>query len=152
MSELEIKFEKVVNIWPDLERLAIQEQIEVGEERRFGPDWQSMAILNEQGILQVLTAWVDYRMVGYLGWLLDFDLESKGTLIANQISWFVEPKHPVVAVKMLDRAIAEMKKASVEFVYFHHVINGRGATVGRLFERRGAKLLSHNYVMRLKGA
>jgi hypothetical protein len=151
LSELEIGFEKVIDTWQELEGLAAQEQIEIEEERPFQPDWQSMAVLNEQGIFQVLTARVDDRLVGYFTWLLDFDLESKGTLIANQTAWFVEPRHPVVAVKMLDRAISEFKKAGVKFVYFHHGLKGRGAKVGRLFERRGAKLLSYNYIMKLQG-
>jgi len=150
-SSIEIGFEKVRDVWEELEKLAAQEQIEIEEERPFKPDWWSMAILNDQGIFQVLTARVDDRMVGYFSWLLDFDMESKGTLIANQSAWFVEPRHPVVAVKMLDRAIAECKKAGVKFIYFHHGLKGRGATLGKLFERRGARLLSHNYVMKLKG-
>jgi len=55
-----------------------------------------------------------------------------------------------VGVKMLDRAIAEFKKIGVEFAYFHHTVTGRGANLGRLFERRGAKLLGYNYVMKIK--
>ena len=109
-----------------------------------------MRILNEQGSFKVLVARVDGKAVGYFTWTVDFDMESRGTLIANQGAWFVEPKHPIVAVRMLDRALEEFKKLGVEFAYFHHGIKGRGAKLGRLFERRGARLLSHNYIMRMK--
>jgi hypothetical protein len=145
-----IGFERVADTWEELERLALQEQDEIEEQRVFRPDWKSMSILNVQGIFQVLVARVDGKMVGYFTWMLDFDIESKGTLVANQTAWFVEKGHPIVAVRMLDRAISELKKIGVEFTYFHHGIKGRGASLGRLFERKGAKLLSHNYILSMK--
>jgi hypothetical protein len=152
LSELEIGFEKVADTWQELERLVLLEVNEVEEQRPFGPDWASMKTLNEAGIFQVLIARVDGKMVGYFSWLVDFDLESKGTLIVNQSAWFVEEGYPIVAVKMLNRAIAEFKKIGVEFAYFHHTVKGRGAGLGRLFERKGAKLLGYNYVLSLKKA
>jgi hypothetical protein len=151
MDGLTIEFEAVKDCWQEMEALAAREQIEVKEIRPFGPDWKSMQTLNEQGIFRGLVARIDGRAVGYFTWLIDFDLESKGTLIANQSTWYVEPRHPLVAIKMLDRAIAELKKAGVEFIYFHHTIHGRGANLGRLFQRRGAELLGYNYVMKMKG-
>ena len=151
MPSLIIQFERVDDVWPDLERLAAQEQVEIAEPRSFRPDWESMGKLNDAGIFRVLTARVDDHIIGYFSWLMDFDMESKGTLIVNQGGWFVEPGHPIVAVKMLERAIAEFKKAGVEFAYFHHTVHGRGATVGRLFEKKGAKLSGHTYTLKLKG-
>jgi len=136
--------------WEALERLAAQEQIEISEQRRFRPDFESMETLNKAGIFRMITARLDGRIIGYFTWLMDFDMESKGTLIVNQGAWFVEPGHPIAAVKMLERAIEEFKKAGVEFAYFHHTIHGRGATVGRLFEKKGAKLSGHTYTLRLK--
>lgn len=151
VAELVIGFEGInAETVVELERLALQEQDEIEEERPFRPDWKSMRILNEAGTFQILTARVDNKMVGYFTWLLDFDIESKGTLIASQAAWFVEKGYPIVAVKMLDRAISEFKKMGVEFAYLHHGIKGRGANLGRLFERKGARLLSHNYVIALK--
>lgn len=142
--------ESVADAWPELEALARQEQDEIEEKRPFRPDWKSMTTLNRAGIFQVLTARVDGKMVGYFTWLLDFDMESRGTLIVNQAAWFVEKGYPIVALKMLTRAIAEFKKAGVEFAYLHHTIKGRGAGLGRLFERKGAKLLGYNYILALK--
>lgn len=146
MSTL-IQFERVSDVWQELEALAAQEQIEIEEERPFRPDWASLSTLNEGGIFQVLTARVDGRMVGYFTWLLDFDMESKGTLIVNQSAWFVEKGHPIVAVRMFDRAMTEFKRIGVEYAYLHHTIKGRGAALGRLFERRGARMLGYNYIM-----
>ena len=151
MSSLEIAFERVEDVWEDLEKLVAQEVVEVKEKRRFGPDWDSMKALNETGVFQLLVARVDGRMVGYFTWLIDFDMESKGTLIVNQGAWYVEPGHPIIAAKMLDRAIAEFRRAGVNFAYFHHTVHGRGASVGRLFEKKGARLSGHTYTLELKG-
>lgn len=149
-TRVQIEFEKVADVWQELEELARLEQIEVEEERPFRPDWKSMATLNSNGIFQVLTARVDGRMVGYFTWLLDFDMESRGTLIVNQSAWFVEKGHPIVAVRMFDRALSEFKRIGVEYAYLHHTIKGRGAALGRLFERRGAKLLGYNYIVKVQ--
>lgn len=145
-----IEFEKVPDVWQELEALARVENDEVEDARPFRPDWQSMATLNKAGIFQVLTARVDGKMVGYFTWLLDFDLESKGTLIASQTAWFVEKGHPVTAVRLFDRAISEFKRVGVEFAYLHHTVTGRGAALGHLFQRRGASLLGYNYILKVK--
>lgn len=147
LNGLSIKLERVADVWQELELLAMQEQIEIEEVREFRPDWDSMITLNDSGIFQVLVARVDGKMVGYFSYLLDFDMESKGTLIVNQSAWFVEKGHPIIGVKMLDRALEEFKNKGVKFAYLHHGIKGRGANLGRLFEKRGAKLLSHNYIV-----
>lgn len=149
-TRLVIEFEKVADVWKELEELAKKEQIEIEEQRPFRPDWQSLTALNNTGVFQVMTARVDDRMVGYFSWLLDFDMESKGTLIVNQMAWFVEKGHPIVAVRMFDRAMSEFKRIGVEYAYLHHTVKGRGAALGRLFERRGAKLLGYNYIVALK--
>jgi hypothetical protein len=150
LPALDIKLEKVADIWPELQALAIMERNEVKEVRANMPDWDSMTALNNVGIFQVLTARVDGRMIGYLSWLIDFDLESKGTLVVNQAAWYVEPGHPIVGVRMLDRALSEFNKAGVEFVYLHHTNNGRGSNLKRLFERKGAELSGFTYRLEMK--
>lgn len=145
-----IAFEKVSNVWWELEELAREEQAEIEEERAFRPDWKSMTTLNNAGIFQVLTARIDGEMIGYFTWLLDFDMESKGTLIVNQTAWFVRKGHPITAVRLFDKAISEFKRVGVEFAYLHHTIKGRGAALGHLFERRGARMLGYNYILALK--
>jgi hypothetical protein len=148
---LVIEIEKVRDVWEELDALGAAEYIEVEDERRRVPDWDSMKALNSAGIFQVLTARVDGRMVGYFSWLIDFDMESKGTLIVNQTAWYVEPGHPIIGVKMFDRAIEEFKRVGVEFAYLHHTVHGRGASIGRLFTKRGAELLGHTYKLKVKG-
>jgi hypothetical protein len=148
---LEIKLEKVKDVWEDLHELARKEyfEVEVGW-REFKPDWESMESLNNAGKFQVLTARVDGRMVGYFTWLIDFDMESKGTLIVSQAAWYVEPGHPIVGAKMFDIAVKEFKRVGVKFAYLHHTTRGRGASLGRFFSKKGAELLGYNYILRVK--
>jgi hypothetical protein len=148
---LDIKIEKVEDVWEDLHALARMEhdEVEVGW-RDFNPDWDSMKSLNRLGTFQVLTARIDGRMIGYLTWFVDFDIESKGTLIVNQAAWYVEPGHPIVGVKMFDRAIQEFRRIGVKFAYLHHTNRGRGASLGRFFNKRGAEPLGYTYILKVK--
>ena len=150
MPSLVIQLERVEDVWEELDALVMVECDEIDDPRRRGPDWDSMKILNNGGTFRVLTARLEGRMIGYFSWFIDFDMESKGTLIVNQAAWYVEPGHPIVGVKMLDRAIEEFKKAGVQFAYFHHTVHGRGATLGRLFAKKGAELLGYNYMLKVK--
>lgn len=149
MPELVIAFERIEDSWQEFGALAQEEHEEINEERPFIPDWESMASLQRSGLFQVLAARVDGRMVGYFSWMIDFDIESKGTLIINQGAWFVREGYPTVGVKLFDRALEEFKRLGVKFAYLHHTCNGRGARLGKLYERRGAKVLGFKYVLNL---
>jgi hypothetical protein len=147
---VEVRLEKVEDVWEEAEKLAAAEYTEIEERRRWGPDWKSIIGLNNAGVFQALIARVDGRMIGYFTWLLDFDIESKGTLIANQTMWYVEPGHPRAANMLFDAAVQQFKKAGVEYAYLHHTVKGRGARLGRFFERKNAELLGFNYVLNVK--
>lgn len=150
MSSLVIQFEKIGDAIADFKRLSAIECEEIAEERPVGADWKTMDIINNHGNFRVLTARVDGEMIGYFSYFLDFDIESYGTLIVNQAAWFVLPGHSVAGIKLFDRAMEEFKKLGVKFVYLHHTVHGRGAKLGRFFERKGAKLLGYNYVINMK--
>lgn len=150
MSSLVIQFEKIGEAIADFKRLSAIECAEIEEKRPVGADWKTMDIINTHGNFKVLTARVDGEMVGYFSYFLDFDIESYGTLIVNQAAWYSLPEYPMAGIKLFDRAMEEFKKLGVKFVYLHHTIHGRGAKLGRFFERKGAKLLGYNYVIDMK--
>lgn len=147
---LTIEYELIRDSLEDFRRLAALEHEEIDEERPLEADWRTMQIINEKGNFRVLVARVNGEMVGYLSFFVDFDIESYGTLIVNQSAWFVKKGYPIVGLRMYDRAIEEFKKMGVKFVYLHHTIHGRGAKLGKFFERKGAKLLGYNYVVNMK--
>lgn len=145
-----IGYELVRDSLEEIRKLAELEHEEIKEERKLEADWKTMQIINEKGNFRVLVARVDGEMVGYLSFFIDFDLESYGTLIVNQAAWFVKKGYPVVAVRMYEKAMEEFKRMGVKFVYLHHTIHGRGAKLGRFFEKKGARLLGYNYIVNMK--
>jgi len=87
--------------------------------------------------------------VGYLSFSLGFDLESRGLLIVNQLAWYVLPGHHGVAVRMLDWLIGYAGRLGVKFLYLSHPMRGRGSSLGRFFERRGAVHTANLYTLPL---
>jgi len=150
LNELTIRLERFADCWNEGALLVRAEVKEVEPNgRTFNPDINSILTNEVLGTFKILVARKNGRMIGYLSWMVDFDIESYGTLIANQTAWYVEPGHFGVADKMFDWATAHFKEIGVKYVYWHHTLNGRGKTIGKYFERKGAKLASLNYVMKL---
>jgi hypothetical protein len=117
--------------------------------REYGPDWESIMASEAQGTMKCLVARQGSAMIGYLGWSIGFDMESKGALIAHQLSWYVLPGHHAVAARMLDWLIVECKRLGVKFLYLSHPERGRGKSLGRFFARRGAMHTSNIYTLPL---
>lgn len=147
---LELQIEPLVNCWAEGMPLMVSEFAEMEPDgREPNPDFDSIQANERAGLLKVLTARKDGRLIGYLSWMINFDMESYGTLIVNVGSWYVEPGHFGVAHKMFDWAMDEFKRKKVKFVYWHHPVLGRGSNLGSFFYRKGAELVSYNYVMKL---
>lgn len=117
--------------------------------RPFGPDWESIISGEQTGRIKCLVARKDGEMIGYLGFSMGFDMESYGTLIANQLTWYVRPGHHGVAVRMLDWLIEYSRHCGVKFLYLSHPERGRGRSLGRFFERRGAMHTANTYTLPL---
>jgi len=126
------------------------EEMEAGW-RPWGPDWESIFASQRMGTFHILTArkGQDRELVGYLSWMLDFDMESYGTLIAHQCAWYVKPSQFKVAVRMFDWFASELRRIGVKFVYLHNSERGRGKTLGKFFQKRGATHSSNTYTLRL---
>jgi hypothetical protein len=148
--ELVIRFEAFKDCWSEGSQLVRAEAKEVEPYGRdFNPDINSIITNEMLGVFRIIVARIDGRLVGYLTFMIDFDLESYGTLIANQTAWYLEPGHFGVAHKMYFFAVEEFKRLGVKFVYWHHTINGRGKSLGKFFERNGAHLMSMTYGQKL---
>jgi len=146
--ELTLRLESFKDCWAEGAELVRAEVKEVEPNgRQFNPDVQSILTNEALGIFKILVARKNGEMIGYLTWMIDFDLEAYGTLIANQTAWYLKPGHYGVADKMFDFAMAHFKQVGVKYVYWHHTFNGRGKTLGRYFQRKGAKPISMNYMI-----
>lgn len=149
MLELSIREETWDEIWPEASGLAAMhsEEVDSGVEPRrvFAPDVDGMRVLNAQGWLRLLGARLGPRLIGYFTWQLNYDLESKGLLVAAQGAWFVLPGYPRVAFGMYEESIRMLRGLGVQCIYPHHRLQGRGAHLGRFFERQGAKPIQTTY-------
>ena len=133
----------------EIDTLSRLDHAEVESFRPYEPDWESWIASEAQGTIKLLAARRDERLVGYLSFSLGFDLESRGLLIANQLAWYVLPGQFGVGARMLDWLIVECKRLGVKFLYLSHPRRGRGESLGRFFERRGAMHTANLYTLPL---
>ena len=138
-------------LWGEIKRLAGQhfEEVDGGVEprRRFELDEDVMVAMERAGVIKVLVAREEGKIIGYYTWQIAPDVESKGLLIAQQGAFYVEPGNPSVAHAMFERSVQELRALGVKCIFPHHRTQGRGEHLGRFFERRGAKKIQETYVM-----
>ena len=135
--------------WGDAKTLAEAhfEEVDGGVEprRRLRVNERVMQALSDTGMLQIVTARTNGRLVGYYTWNISEDVESEGLLIAQQGAWYVAPEHPRVAFLMFHEAVRQLKGMGVKMIFPHHRTQGRGSHLGRFFIRQGAKEIQHTY-------
>ena len=88
-------------------------------------------------------------LIGYFTWQLSLDVRVRHAcfVIAQQGAWYVDPGHPIVAARMFDVSIEMLRDLGVKCVFPHHRTQGRGANIGRFFERRGAKHTQNTFTL-----
>lgn len=151
-----LQIEKVEEIQSEIDVLAREEhaEMEVGF-RPYGPDYTGLIYHEQTGTFKCLTARRHSggpsggELVGYFTWMIDFDLESYGTLIVHQCAWYVRPGNFGVAARMFYWATEEFKRLGVKILYLHNAQFGRGQTLGKFFEKNGAVHVSNTYALRL---
>ena len=121
----------------------------VDDRRTFGPRAEVMADMHQRGIMRVIGARLDGKLVGYFTWNVLPDIESWGTPMAMQGAWYVDPKAKAFGVghKMFKTSIELLRKLGVQYVFPHHRLQGRGKDIGKYFERMGAKPVQLDYFL-----
>lgn len=146
-----IAWERWVSMWPEAEVLAAAHFAEVegdlAKQRPFGVRADVMEQLNELGVLRIVTARVAGRLVGYCTWNVSPDIESFGTLKADQGAIYVDPEFRGLGYAMVKFGFVALRESGVEYVFMHHRMLGRGAGLRVWFERLGATLIQHTYFL-----
>ena len=143
------------SFWTEAEALASAHfaEVEQGVEprRHFKLDQAMMGALVDSGILRMITARSDGELIGYFTWNVVRDVQSEGLLIAQQGAWYLAQGYPRVAAQMFDASVAELRRLGVKCIYPHHRTQGRGAAIGRFFQRRGARETQRTYSLWIGG-
>lgn len=149
-GDLLIAEEPFQTAWPDAKELAQMHFSEVGEfGRKFELDVPYISALCSTGQMVVFCARKAGRLVGYITWQLSFDPECYGTLQASQGFWYADPDCPKVGSALFDYSMKQLERASVQYAWPHHTMVGRGAELGKFFERREAEKSKVTYFRRL---
>lgn len=150
MPELRIAVEPWSDaFWQEAKPLAEAHFLEVDggvePKRRFKLDCRLMQALHDADALKIVSARRGDRLVGYFSWQITPDVESEGLMIAQQGAWYVAPGCGLVAAKMFDASVRALKACGVQCIFPHHRVQGRGANIGRFFQRRGAREIQRTY-------
>lgn len=156
MTDIAIRWESFRTMWPDAKSLIAAHFNEVegdlAEKRPCGIVSNTMTQLDDMGVMKCSTARIDGRLVGYMTWMLTPDLESNGTLKADQGGIYVSPEAPRAGMfglsyHMLKFCVPELRAMGVQFLFLHHRLLGRGKNLGVMFRRFGATEIKHEYYL-----
>lgn len=153
---MKIGWEPFRTMWPDANPMITAHFNEVEGElaikRPCGIDFETLIRLDEMGVMKCATARDNGRLVGYMTWMLAPDLESFGTLKAEQGGIYVAPFAPRsgmfgLSYHMLKFCVPELRALGAQYLFLHHRLRGRGSNLGLMFRRFGATEIKHEYYL-----
>ncbi len=139
-------------LWPDAAELMQRHREELARSAwPLRPDHRQIEELEKAGGLICIEARdPEDLLLGYGIWYLQPSLESAGVLLAQQGPWYVrkEARAGGLGLRILDFGLAELRRAGVNEVWFHHSANT--PNLGVVFRQLGAKPAETSYVLRLE--
>lgn len=151
LPELAIELEALPSFINEMEVIGFDhfDEVDGGVEpnRPYKLDTELLMGMWRIGSFKAITARVKGNLVGYCTWNIMPDVESKGLGVAHQGAWYVAEgyEHLRLGVKLFKASIVELRKFGVKNIFPHHRLQGRGARLGLLFQRMGAKEIQHTY-------
>ena len=142
---LTFKVEPLFVIAGELPSLFQQHWRELGRDQKevpLDPNWEAMVSLNVQGLLHVMTARDDGKLVGYIFTLVGPHLHYKSTRHGNVDMYWMLPEYRQgwTALKFFNAHLDEMEKLKVRRVTIAENLiykNARGRRTRILFQRLG---------------
>lgn len=140
-------------IWPDAPRVGEDNYLEVNDGPReghpFAPDDALISEAERQGVFFGFSARCNGQLVGYASWSIHRNPESVGMILADQGALYALPGHPRIGRKLFDVGLDHMRKIGAHEAQLHAPMFGRGARLGKLFRRMGAKPVQTRYALPL---
>lgn len=106
--------------------------------------------LNNAGVLRVVTARCNGRMVGYRVSILAGCLEDPNILQAEHTAVFADPAFPGVGAKMAKAGDELLRQDGVNFVLARAGVRGSGPRLGALYRRQGYESIGELYRRELR--
>ncbi len=138
-------------LWPDAAELMELHRAELEQNWwPLRPDHRQIEERERVGGLICIEARSGEALLGYGIWYLQPSLECAGVLLAQQGPWYVrkEARAGGLGLRILDFGLAELRRAGVNEVWFHHSANT--PNLGVVFRQLGAKPAETSYVMKLE--
>jgi GNAT superfamily N-acetyltransferase len=127
--------------WRDGQDLFIAHHREAGpvEGMPFNPHEKAASTLDHMGVLQILTARCDGKMVGYLLFYIEPSLESKDVLLGIQSAFYVVPQQRGIGPMLHAFAVKHLKSMGVQRLILRAGVRGSGPKLASFFRRMGAE-------------
>lgn len=105
------------------------------------------------GMWRVIVARVDNEIVGYCCWTVEVNVEADAPATMRHGPFYVAPDASLrrhhLGRRLLDVSRTTFAREGIKVLRVHHTMHGRGARVGRLYERMGAIEYERQYIMRI---
>ena len=117
---------------------------------KLAPDWERYQLLDEGGVLHIITARVEGVLVGYCVDLLGTHLHYKNNVFAINDIFFIDPEYRTgtLGVRMLKFAKKELKRQGVD-TWMIHTKNHMSSAA--LLHRLGFETVAEQHTIRLGG-
>lgn len=153
-ANVTLQVEPLDIFWRDGQALFAEHHAEVGDREgvALSPNIPLAQRLERGGALQVLTARVGGRMVGYLATIVSPSLENADFTTAMQNTFFVSKEHRGLGPRLQRESLEMLRERGVDEVIFRAGVRGAGAKLSALYQRLGAEDYGRLYRLGLKAA
>jgi hypothetical protein len=155
VPDVTLRWESWDEFWPDARRLLREDYDEHKRVLRLWkphePDADILRELSLRGILLIAVARVNGSPKACCMWMLDVDLESKGSPMAHQGTFYATSvmTRLRLGLRLMTFSIAELRRRGVVEVELKHPVRGRGSRLSSLFLRMGARSANVTYLLKL---
>lgn len=145
------QIENWIEFYPDCIALFEEHEAELGEgnpKMPLDPAYDAWRAMDQMGVLSIMTARVDDKLVGYCLFVLSANLKSRNVLCAEQKLWFVTKSHRRggIGIKLFTKSVEFLKNfREVKNIYPHRWTTVDSEVLDKFFKSLGAVEIERQY-------